>query len=113
MAVRQAQLVAPQYIGGTLAGLGITVGAGEIVRLEAVSGHNSHTSSAQISMHIVPTGASADATNLIHQAALAAGESYTVPALVSQRMKEGDTLQAVSTVADVVTIMVSGTRVTV
>lgn len=113
MAVRQAQLVAPRTVPTTATDLGIVVANREIVRLEAVSGHNAHTSAVELELNVVPTGGSVLNTNLIHSVTLASGESYTVPALVTQRMQTGDTLHATASVADVVTIMVSGTRVTV
>lgn len=113
MAVRQAQLVAPRTVPAAATDLGIEVVNRETVRIEAVSGHNAHTSAVELELNVVPSGGSVSDANLIHRATLASGESYTVPALVTQRMVTGDTLHATASVADVITIMVSGTRVTV
>lgn len=67
----------------------------------------------QITIYLVPSAGSADATNtLISARTVAAGETYACPELIGQVIETGGTIRAKATTsASALTLVVSGTEI--
>lgn len=77
-------------------------------RVDALSLCNTTGGAITVTVYIVPSGGSADATNTVLSSySIAAGESYVVSAAIGQWIEDGGTLRAVASSATSVTILLS------
>lgn len=82
-------------------------------RIDACTLTNTTGGAVTVTMHLVPSGGTADATNIILSAhPVPAGGSYIVPGALGQAIESGGTLQALASAATSVTIVVSGIEYT-
>jgi hypothetical protein len=82
------------------------------VTVKKVSFTNNDTSPRTITLHYVPSGGSADATNLIVKAGtLFPGETWSPPDCVGHVLEAGGFIRAVCSANSAVNIMVSGVEI--
>ena len=94
MAVNRKQLIEPQALTGSVATI-YTVPALFNTQLAAVTVSNPTAGAVALTLHIVPDGGTADATNKVIPAkTLAANETYICPELTAQTLPAGTTIQA-------------------
>lgn len=83
-------------------------------RIDALVLTNTSAGAVTATVHLVPSGGSAGASNCILSArSLAAGESYVVPGALGQWLESGGTIQALASSATAITIVASGVESTV
>ena len=108
-----AQRLPKQIIAGTQltasAASYYTVPANTITTISAMTLCNSTGTARTATVHLVPSGGSASAANMILSArTIAAGESYNVSAAIGQSIPAGSIIQALADSATAVTITASG-----
>lgn len=82
-------------------------------RIDACSLTNTTGGAITVTMHIVASGGTADATNCVLSSySVAAGQTYVPPGVVGQWIEEGGTLQALASSATSVTLVASGVEYT-
>lgn len=86
-----------------------TAPANTTAKIEACVLTNTSGAGRTVTMHLVPSGGSASASNRILSAfSIAAGVSYSVDEAIGQVLETGGTLQALSDGATAVSLVVSG-----
>lgn len=86
-----------------------TVPANTLTTISACTLTNTTGGAVTATMHLVPTGGTADATNCILSArTIAAGESFNVGSAIGQTMAAGGTLQGLAGSATSITLVASG-----
>lgn len=86
-----------------------TVPANTITTISACSLTNSTATARTATVYLVPSGGTADATNIILSArTIAAGETYNVAAAIGQTIPAGATIQALAEAGTAITIVASG-----
>lgn len=78
-------------------------------RIDAIALTNTTEGAITATVHLVPSGGTADATNCILSAySIAAGATYVVPGAIGQWLEEGGTVQALASAATSITLVASG-----
>lgn len=78
-------------------------------RIDSCALTNTTGGAITVTMYLVPSGGTADATNTVLSAySVAAGQTYVPPGVVGQWLEEGGTLQALASSATSVTLVASG-----
>lgn len=86
-----------------------TVPANTITTISACTLTNTTAGAVTATVHLVPSGGSATASNMILSArVIAAGESYNVGSAIGQSMAAGGLLQALAGSATSITLVASG-----
>lgn len=82
-------------------------------RIDAASASNPTGSDQTITVYLVPSGRSPDATTeVIPPLTVAAGTSIELPAMIGQIIESGGTIQALANAADAIVLTVSGLQIT-
>lgn len=82
-------------------------------RIDAMALTNTSAGAVTATVHLVPSGGSAGASNCILSArSLAAGETYVVPGALGQWVETGGTIQALASGATSITLVASGVEST-
>ena len=77
--------------------------------IDSFTATNESTSSATISLHIVPSGGSAAGSNkVVDERTIAAGETYTMPEVLGHVLKSGDYISTIASAASSIVIRASG-----
>lgn len=106
------QLVAGSQLT-TSAATYYTVPANTLATISALTLTNSTGTAKYATLHLVPNGGSATASNMILSArVIAAGESYNVASAIGQTIPAGATIQALAESATTITIVASGYETT-
>lgn len=80
-------------------------------RIEACALTNTTAGAITVTMHLVPSGDSATASNCVLSAvSIPAGATYVPPGVIGQWLESGGTLQALASAATSVTLVASGTE---
>lgn len=111
MAITPKRLVA----GSQIAASATTYYTATLVRtrVDSCSLTNTTGGAITVSLHLVPSGGTADATNIVLSTySVAAGQTYVPPGIIGQWIEEGGTLQAVASSATSVTLVCSGVEYT-
>ena len=78
-------------------------------RIDAMVLTNTSGGAVTATVHLVPSGGSAAASNCILSAkSLNAGESYVVPGAIGQWLESGGTIQALASAGTAITLVASG-----
>lgn len=78
-------------------------------RIDSFSLTNTTAGAITVTVHLVPSGGTADSTNCILSSySIAAGQTYVPPGAIGQWLEEGGTLQASASAATSVALVVSG-----
>jgi hypothetical protein len=86
-----------------------TVPVNTFVTISAMTLTNSTATAQTATVHLVPTGGTASASNMILSArVIAAGEAYNVIPAIAHTLNSGDTIQALAGAAASITIHGSG-----
>jgi hypothetical protein len=85
-----------------------TAGTGVRTIIDKFSGYNGTAGAVSLTVNLVPSGGSADATNVKVVKSIAAGETYTFPELVGQVLNTGDFISTLASAATSIVIRVSG-----
>jgi len=86
-----------------------TAGANVLCTVSACTLTNTTAGAVTATMHLVPSGGTADATNCILSArVLAAGESFNVGSAIGQTLAAGGTIQGLAGAATSITLVASG-----
>ena len=87
--------------------------ANERIRILAAVGTNDTTTSAYLSMNLVPSGDSVDAANLImNQKVFGSRESRQLDEIIGQVIEVGDVLSGIAETASQITLHISGVKIT-
>lgn len=98
----------PGTVLGTTASTLYTVPTGTYTTISAMTTTNSGSGVVEVSVHLVPSGGSADDSNLVFKRNIAPGESRIVGEVVAQSLHVGWTIQALASVATSVNMVASG-----
>lgn len=86
-----------------------TTPANTITTIAACTLTNTTAGAVTATMHLVPSGGFATASNMILSArTIAAGESYNVGSAIGQTLAAGGTIQALASAGTSITLMASG-----
>lgn len=108
MTLNPAALWGPEPINSTIETLLTVAANGQVIIKRAVF-TNTHTGPATLTVHVVRSGDSADTTNIMIDAyPLSSGQAYVSPELANCVLDPGDTIQAVSSNANVILALGSG-----
>lgn len=78
-------------------------------RIDAIVLTNTTAGAETVTLHIVPSGGTADDTNCVLSAkSIAAGASYVPPGAIGQWLEDGGTLQALASAVTAITLVASG-----
>ncbi len=81
--------------------------------IEKITGTNVSASNATISIHLVPSGGAADATNKnVVTKALQPNEDYSFTTLAGHTLNSGDFISTIASAASAIVIRVTGTEQT-
>lgn len=112
MAITGKRMVAGSQLTASAATY-YTVGASTRAQIQAMTITNRNASSRTVTIHLVPSGGTADDTNIILAAkSLAQNESYKVIEAIGQWLEAGGTIQALASAATSVNLVASGIEVT-
>lgn len=112
MAVTPKRLVSGSQLT-TSAATYYTAGAIVAARIDKCVAANNSGSAATMTLHLVPSGGTADDTNkIIKTKSINAGEVYTCPEVVGHVLTPGGTIQALASAGTSITLMASGVEIT-
>jgi len=112
MAVQAKRLYGPDQLGSTVSTL-YTSPASTKTSITTCVATNAGSGVITYTIHIVPSGDTADATNMVVDAApLSEGENEIVGALVGQVLEAGDSVQAKASSAASINVLISGNTIT-
>lgn len=112
MGVSAKRLYGPDQLGNTVSTL-YTSPAGTTTSITTCVVNNVDPSVQTYTIHVVPSGDTADATNMVvDEAPLDSGENEIVGALIAQILQPGDSIQALASAAASVNILISGNTIT-
>lgn len=80
--------------------------------VDKFTGTNGSANTVNLTVYVVPSGGTADATNLIITKTLISGECYTFPEIVGRALEQGDFIAIISSAATSVVIRSEGRQVT-
>ena len=84
-----------------------------ITIIDKFTATNVDTVDGTITIHIVPSGGSVLASNMIIKAReIAPGETYTMPELTGQTLNNGDLISIIASAANAIVIRISGREIT-
>lgn len=82
-------------------------------RIDSIALTNTTGGAVTATLHLVPSGGAADATNCVLSArSLAAGETYVPPGAIGQWLAAGGTIQALASAVTSITLVASGVEST-
>lgn len=111
MAISPKRLIAGSQIAATATTYYTATGVK--ARIDSCALTNTTAGAVTATVHLVPSGGSADATNCILSAkSLNAGETYIVPGAIGQWLEAGGTIQALASAATSIAIVASGVEYT-
>lgn len=112
MAITGKRMVSGSQITASLATY-YTVGASTRAQIQAMTVTNTNASARTVSIHLVPSGGTADATNIVLSAkSLAQNESYKVIEAIGQWLEAGGFISAVASAATSIDLVASGIETT-
>lgn len=90
-----------------------TVGASTRAQIQAMTVTNVNAAARTVTIHLVPSGGTADNTNIVLSAkSLAQNESYRVIEAIGQWLESGGTIQALASAATSVALVAGGIETT-
>lgn len=108
MAIVWDMIVEPAMVGATASAF-YTVSGGASISINQATACNTDTVARTLTVHLVAANGSASATNtVIKELSLAAGETKALYEIEGHLLTAGMSLQAVASVASVVSLAVSG-----
>lgn len=84
--------------------------ADTVTVIDRFTAFNNSGSTATLTVRLVPSGGTPDATNALIAKALTAGETYTFPEIVGHYLATGDFISTLSSAATAITIRASGRK---
>lgn len=93
-------------------GTAYTVPAATETKISKVQASNADTVARTLTVHLVPSGGTADNSNKVVVYSLAAGESVTLSELMGELLETGATIQHVASAATVVSVRYNGKEIT-
>jgi hypothetical protein len=79
--------------------------------IDKFTAYNSDASARVLTLHLVPSGGTADATNLIEATSIAAGATYSSPHVVGHTLENGGVLTVKADSASKVVVRATGREV--
>lgn len=111
MAIRPKRLVSGSQLTGSAATYYTATNVS--ARIDNCVLTNTTSGAVTATLHLVPSGGSASASNMILDAySIAAHTSYVPPGIIGQWIESGGTLQALASAATSITMVVSGVEFT-
>lgn len=111
MSIRATQLIAPQMLTSSAATYYTATRV--TARVDSFTVTNTDSSAHNLTVHIVPSGGSAAASNRIISAkAIHAGETYTCPEMIGKVIPTGSFIQALDDAGSVMSINAGGIEIT-
>lgn len=112
MAVKPARLAGPIQLGTTISTLYTSAALTSTAISNAIA-NNQSAGVVTFTVHVVPSGDSATASNQVVSAIpLAAGESMIIGNLLNQVLGPGDSIQALASAATSINVLLSGNKIT-
>jgi hypothetical protein len=104
-------LILSKYAGNTET-TEYTASTGMRTILDKFTGYNGTAGAVSLTVKLVPSGASAGATNITVLKSIAAGETYTFPEVVGHVLEAGGFVSVIAASASAIVIRASGREVT-